>query len=145
MCSPEGQMLEDCLSTLFTTSGVESCKDLKSCIFMVLNYYLCKISSSFQKWRCFPSHLQTMEISTAFHLTLFYYAATRKQTCFGNQQDHCLHDIKRKIKGFRKNEFQRVMKNFIETMEIINFFSVVQISCLKVDQIIPSNHVNFFS
>lgn len=93
----------------------------------------------------FPFHLQTMEISTAFHLTLFYYAATRKQTCLGNQQDHCLHDIKRKIKGFRKNEFQRVMKNFIETMEIINFFSVVQISCLKVDQIIPSNHVNFFS
>lgn len=85
-----------------------------------------------------------MEISTAFHLTLFYYAATRKQTCLGNQQDHCLHDIKRKIKGFRKNEFQRVMKNFIETMEIINFFSVVQISCLKVDQIIPSNHVIFF-
>lgn len=80
-----------------------------------------------------------METSAAFSLLLLYFAITRKQTCLGDHRDHCQQDFKG-IEGFRRKRLQKVMRKFVEMMEILNSFSVVLSSCLGVDESIPFKH-----
>lgn len=78
-----------------------------------------------------------MEMLAAFSLFLLCFAITRKQTCLGDHRDHCRQDFKG-IEGFRR--LQRVMRKFVETIEMLNSFSVVLSSCLGVDESIPFKH-----